>query len=145
MSSFVRNLILDKIYDEITKEDEKIPVVDMYVIIEDKVGTALHSDQLNKYKKLISCKNKKENENRAKIKTVYYKIYDENNVEIYKGIMKNNLEDETYKSSDIRAGGKYEGRMYIHIAKGEAPATMIYSSNWNIWGDGEDEYIFDLK
>ena len=46
----------------ITKEDEKIPVVDMYVIIEDKVGTALHSDQLNKYKKLISCKNKKENE-----------------------------------------------------------------------------------
>ena len=66
----------------ITKENEKnpvvdIPVVDIYVIIEDKVGTSLHSDQQKTYRNIISEKN----ESRAKIKVVYYKIYDEDNME----------------------------------------------------------------
>ena len=65
----------------ITKEDEKIPVVDMYVIIEDKVGTGLHSNQIERYRELISEKNEKDNGSRAKIKVVYYKIYDEDNME----------------------------------------------------------------
>ena len=56
---------------------EKIPVVDMYVIIEDKVGTGLHSNQQKTYRDIISEKN----ESRAKIKVVYYKIYDEDNME----------------------------------------------------------------
>ena len=60
---------------------EKIPVVDMYVIIEDKVGTGLHSNQIEKYTKLISKKNEKYNRSRAKIKVVYYKICDEDNME----------------------------------------------------------------
>ena len=98
----------------ITKEDEKIPVVDMYVIIEDKVGTALHSDQLNKYKKLISCKNKKENENRAKIKTVYYKIYDENNVER----LKENGVNVIFERKDIlKVSKKYENSIDSVIFK----------------------------
>ena len=49
----------------------------MYVIIEDKVGTGLHSNQIEGYTKLISEKNK----SKAQIKTVYYKIYDEDNTE----------------------------------------------------------------
>ena len=65
----------------ITKEDKTIPVVDMYVIIEDKVGTGLHSNQIERYRELISAKNEKDNESRAKIKVVYYKIYDEDNME----------------------------------------------------------------
>ena len=65
----------------ITKEDEKIPVVDMYVIIEDKVGIGLHSNQIERYRELISEKNEKDNGSRAKIKVVYYKIYDEDNME----------------------------------------------------------------
>jgi len=52
-------------------------VVDMYVIIEDKVGTGLHSNQIEGYTKLISEKNK----SKAQIKTVYYKTYDEDNME----------------------------------------------------------------
>nr|WP_315045743.1 hypothetical protein [uncultured Leptotrichia sp.] len=60
---------------------EKIPVVDMYVIIEDKVGTGLHSNQQKKYRNLISKKNKEDNGNKAEIKVVYYKIYDEDNME----------------------------------------------------------------
>ena len=63
------------------KKDKKIPVVDMYVIIEDKVGTGLHSNQIERYTKLISEKNEKDNGSRAKIKIVYYKIYDEDNIE----------------------------------------------------------------
>ena len=59
------------------KKDKKIPVVDMYVIIEDKVGTGLHSNQQKTYRDIISEKN----ESRAKIKVVYYKIYDEDNME----------------------------------------------------------------
>ena len=65
----------------ITKEDEKIPVVDMYVIIEDKVGTGLHSNQQKTYRDIISEKNKEDNGNKAEIKVVYYKIYDEDNME----------------------------------------------------------------
>ena len=61
----------------ITKENEKNPVIDMYVIIEDKVGTGLHSNQIEGYTKLISEKNK----SKAQIKTVYYKTYDEDNME----------------------------------------------------------------
>ena len=61
----------------ITNENEKNPVVDIYVIIEDKVETESHSDQINRYKKLISKKNK----SKAQIKTVYYKTYDEDNME----------------------------------------------------------------
>lgn len=60
---------------------EKIPVVDMYVIIEDKVGTGLHSNQQKTYRDIISEKNEKYNRNRAKIKVVYYKICDEDNME----------------------------------------------------------------
>ena len=65
----------------ITNENEKNPVVDIYVIIEDKVGTGLHSNQIKRYTKLISEKNEKDNGSRAKIKVVYYKIYDEDNME----------------------------------------------------------------
>ncbi len=65
----------------ITNENEKNPVVDIYVIIEDKVETESHSDQINRYKKLISKKNKNINEGKALVKTVYYKIYDEDNME----------------------------------------------------------------
>ena len=70
----------------ITKENEKnpvvdIPVVDIYVIIEDKVGTSLHSDQQKTYRNLILKKNKEDNGNKAEIKVVYYKIYDEDNME----------------------------------------------------------------
>lgn len=60
---------------------EKIPVVDMYVIIEDKVGTGLHSNQQKTYRDIISEKNKEDNGNKAEIKVVYYKIYDEDNME----------------------------------------------------------------
>ena len=65
----------------ITNENEKNPVVDIYVIIEDKVGTGLHSNQIEIYTKLISEKNKNINKGKALIKTVYYKIYDEDNME----------------------------------------------------------------
>ena len=65
----------------ITKGDKTNPVVDMYVIIEDKVGTGLHSNQIERYRELISEKNKNINEGKALIKTVYYKIYDEDNTE----------------------------------------------------------------
>ena len=65
----------------ITNENEKNPVVDIYVIIEDKVGTSLHSNQIEIYTKLISEKNKNINKGKALIKTVYYKIYDEDNME----------------------------------------------------------------
>ena len=63
------------------KKDKKIPVVDMYVIIEDKVGTGLHSNQQKTYRDIISEKNEKYNRSRAKIKVVYYKICDEDNME----------------------------------------------------------------
>ena len=65
----------------ITNENEKNPVVDIYAIIEDKVGTGLHSNQIEIYTKLISEKNKNINKGKALIKTVYYKIYDEDNME----------------------------------------------------------------
>ena len=65
----------------ITNENGKNPVVDIYVIIEDKVGTGLHSNQIERYRELISEKNKNINEGKALIKTVYYKIYDEDNTE----------------------------------------------------------------
>ena len=65
----------------ITKENEKNPVIDIYVIIEDKVGTSLHSDQQKTYRNLIFEKNKEDNGNKAEIKVVYYKIYDEDNIE----------------------------------------------------------------
>ena len=65
----------------ITKGNKTNPVVDMYVIIEDKVGTGLHSNQIERYRELISEKNEKDNGSRAKIKVVYYKIYDEDNTE----------------------------------------------------------------
>lgn len=65
----------------ITKGDKTNPVVDMYVIIEDKVGTGLHGNQQKTYRDLISEKNEKDNGSRAKIKVVYYKIYDEDNME----------------------------------------------------------------
>ena len=65
----------------ITKGNNINPIVDMYVIIEDKVGTGLHSNQIERYTKLISEKNEKDNGSRAKIKVVYYKIYDEDNTE----------------------------------------------------------------
>ena len=65
----------------ITNENEKNPVVDIYVIIEDKVGTGLHSNQQKTYRDIISEKNKEDNGNKAEIKVVYYKIYDEDNME----------------------------------------------------------------
>ena len=65
----------------ITKGNNINPIVDMYVIIEDKVGTGLHSNQIERYRELISEKNEKDNGSRAKIKVVYYKIYDEDNTE----------------------------------------------------------------
>ena len=65
----------------ITKGNNINPIVDMYVIIEDKVGIGLHSNQIERYRELISEKNEKDNGSRAKIKVVYYKIYDEDNTE----------------------------------------------------------------
>ena len=65
----------------ITKGNNINPIVDMYVIIEDKVGIGLHSNQIERYRELISEKNEKDNGSRAKIKVVYYKIYDEDNME----------------------------------------------------------------
>ena len=65
----------------ITKGNNINPIVDMYVIIEDKVGTGLHSNQIERYRELKSEKNEKDNGSRAKIKVVYYKIYDEDNME----------------------------------------------------------------
>ena len=65
----------------ITKGNKTNPVVDMYVIIEDKVGTGLHGNQQKTYRDLMSEKNEKDNGSRAKIKVVYYKIYDEDNME----------------------------------------------------------------
>lgn len=65
----------------ITKGNNINPIVDMYVTIEDKVGTGLHSNQIERYRELISEKNEKDNGSRAKIKVVYYKIYDEDNME----------------------------------------------------------------
>ena len=69
----------------ITKEGKKNPVVnpvvDIYVIIEDKVGTSLHSNQQETYRNLISKKNVEDNGNKAEIKVVYYKICDEDNME----------------------------------------------------------------
>ena len=65
----------------ITKGNNINPIVDMYVIIEDKVGIGLHSNQIERYRELISEKNKNINEGKALIKTVYYKIYDEDNTE----------------------------------------------------------------
>ena len=50
----------------ITKENEKNPVVDIYVIIEDKVGTGLHSNQQKTYRNLILKKIKKIMEIRLK-------------------------------------------------------------------------------
>ena len=65
----------------IAKGNNTNPIVDMYVIIEDKVGTGLHSNQIERYRELISEKNKNINEGKALVKTVYYKIYDEDNME----------------------------------------------------------------
>ena len=65
----------------ITKGNNINPIVDMYVIIEDKVGTGLHSNQIERYRELISEKNEKDNGSRAKIKVVYYQLYDEDNTE----------------------------------------------------------------
>ena len=65
----------------ITKGDKTNPVIDIYIIIEDKVGTGLHSNQIERYRELISEKNENINEGKALIKTVYYKIYDEDNTE----------------------------------------------------------------
>ena len=65
----------------ITKGNNINPIVDMYVIIEDKVGIGLHSKQIERYRELLSEKNEKDNGSRAKIKVVYYKIYDEDNTE----------------------------------------------------------------
>ena len=65
----------------ITKGNNINPIVDMYVIIEDKVGIGLHSNQIERYRELISEKNEKDNGSRAKIKVVYYKICDEDNME----------------------------------------------------------------
>lgn len=45
------------------------------------MGTGLHSNQIERYRELISEKNEKDNGSRAKIKVVYYKIYDEDNME----------------------------------------------------------------
>ena len=78
---------------------EKIPVVDMYVIIEDKVGTGLHSNQQKKYRNLISKKNKEDNGNKAEIKVVYYKIYDEDNMER----LKENGVDVIFERKDMLA------------------------------------------
>ena len=89
----------------ITNENGKNPVVDIYVIIEDKVGTGLHSNQIERYRELISEKNKNINEGKALIKTVYYKIYDEDNMER----LKENGVDVIFGRKDIlELSKKYE-------------------------------------
>ena len=90
-TEFIKKMLGEKLEDRkvnIKRQYQKIDVlleiqnktnqvVDMYVIIEDKVGTGLHSNQIEGYTKLISEKNK----SKAQIKTVYYKTYDEDNME----------------------------------------------------------------
>ena len=89
----------------ITKGNNINPIVDMYVIIEDKVGTGLHSNQIERYRELISEKNKNINEGKALVKTVYYKIYDEDNMER----LKENGVDVIFGRKDIlELSKKYE-------------------------------------
>ena len=47
--------------------------IDTYIIIEDKIGTNLHNNQFERYENTIQ----KETEKEERIKTVYYKIYDQ--------------------------------------------------------------------
>lgn len=98
----------------ITKGNKTNPVVDMYVIIEDKVGTGLHSNQIERYTKLISEKNEKDNESRAKIKVVYYKIYDEDNIERLK---ENGVDVILEREKNLELFGRYKDSIKDSIFK----------------------------
>ena len=61
-------------------ENKKTNEIETYIIIEDKIGTGLHNDQIEEYKKKIEEENKDKNNNEGKIITVYYKIWDQCNI-----------------------------------------------------------------
>ncbi len=98
----------------ITNENEKNPVVDIYVIIEDKVGTGLHSNQIERYRELISEKNENINEGKALVKTVYYKIYDEDNMERLK---ENGVNAIFEREKILELFGRYENNIKDSIFK----------------------------
>ena len=122
----------------ITKGNKKNPVVDMYVIIEDKVGTGLHSNQIERYTKLISEKNEKDNGSRAKIKVVYYKIYDEDNMERLK---ENGVNAIFEREKILELFGRYEDNIknsifrnyYDYLSNIKADVDSYVEKNLEDW------------
>ena len=122
----------------ITNENEKNPVVDIYVIIEDKVGTGLHSNQIERYTKLISEKNEKDNGSRAKIKVVYYKIYDEDNMERLK---ENGVNAIFEREKILELFGRYEDNIknsifrnyYDYLSNIKADVDSYVEKNLEDW------------
>lgn len=122
----------------ITKGNKTNPVVDMYVIIEDKVGTGLHSNQIERYTKLISEKNEKDNGSRAKIKVVYYKIYDEDNMERLK---ENGVNAIFEREKILELFGRYEDNIknsifrnyYDYLSNIKADVDSYVEKNLEDW------------
>ena len=122
----------------ITNENEKNPVVDIYVIIEDKVGTGLHSNQIERYTKLISEKNEKDNGSRAKIKVVYYKIYDEDNIERLK---ENGVNAIFEREKNLELFGRYKDNIkdsiftnyYDYLSNIETDVKSYKEKNLEDW------------
>ena len=122
----------------ITNENEKNPVVDIYVIIEDKVGTGLHSNQIERYTKLISEKNEKDNGSRAKIKIVYYKIYDEDNIERLK---ENGVNAIFEREKNLELFGRYKDNIkdsiftnyYDYLSNIETDVKSYKEKNLEDW------------
>ena len=122
----------------ITNENEKNPVVDIYVIIEDKVGIGLHSNQIERYTKLISEKNEKDNGSRAKIKVVYYKIYDEDNMERLK---ENGVNAIFEREKILELFGRYEDNIknsifrnyYDYLSNIKADVDSYVEKNLEDW------------
>lgn len=122
----------------ITNENEKNPVVDIYVIIEDKVGTGLHSNQIERYTKLISEKNEKDNGSRAKIKVVYYKIYDEDNIERLK---ENGVNVIFEREKNLELFGRYKDNIkdsiftnyYDYLSNMETDVKSYKEKNLEDW------------
>ena len=122
----------------ITNENEKNPVVDIYVIIEDKVGTGLHSNQIERYTKLISEKNKNINKGKALIKTVYYKIYDEDNMERLK---ENGVNAIFEREKNLELFGRYKDNIkdsiftnyYDYLSNIETDVKSYKEKNLEDW------------
>ncbi|WP_315288598.1 PD-(D/E)XK nuclease family protein [Leptotrichia massiliensis] len=110
------------------------PIVDMYVIIEDKVGTCLHGNQIGEYRKLISEKNKSE----AQIKTVYYKTYDEDNME---NLKENGVNVIFGREKILELFGRYEDNIknsifrnyYDYLSNIKADVDSYVEKNLEDW------------